>query len=135
VSHFTTIKTKISDPRALVLALRDKGFETAEVHEEAASLMGYRGDERQQTAEVIVRRKFVGHASNDIGFKRTQDGSFDAIISQYDRPRFDKRWLESLTQRYAYHVALAKLEEQGFTLASEETSKDGRIHLVLRRLA
>ena len=42
--------------------------------------------------------------------------------------------LRKITQRYAYHTARAKLEEQGFTLASEVKEK-GQIHLVLRRMA
>lgn len=45
------------------------------------------------------------------------------------------KFLQQVTQRYAYHAARAKLEEQGFALASEEVQKDGRIHLVLRRMA
>ena len=32
-------------------------------------------------------------------------------------------------------LARAKLQEQGFDLVSEETARDGRIHLVLRRMA
>jgi hypothetical protein len=38
-------------------------------------------------------------------------------------------------QRYAYHVTLAKLESQGFTLVSEETGDRDQIRLVLRRSA
>ena len=45
------------------------------------------------------------------------------------------QFLQQVSQRYAYHAARAKLEEQGFTLASEEVREDGRIHLVLRRMA
>ena len=43
--------------------------------------------------------------------------------------------LQNISQRYIYHLTRNKLEAQGFTLASEETQKDGRIHLVLRRMA
>ena len=42
-------------------------------------------------------------------------------------------FLKKLTQRYIYHATRAKLEEQGFTLASEEVQEGERIHLVLRR--
>ncbi len=132
MSHFTRIETRICDTDALVMAFRDQGFPTVEVHSLAQSLTGYRGDERRQTSEVIVRRKFVGCASNDIGFKRSKDGAFAAMISRYDRAKYDKRWLESLTQRHAYKAARVKLEQQGFILASEEATVDGRIHLVLR---
>ena len=135
MSHFTRLKTRLADVDGLTRALADVGFKTVEVHEAAQALHGYQGDTRTQTAEVIVRRKYVGRASNDLGFKRQEDGTFEAIISDHDRRKYSEKWLQQLSQRYAYHVARAKLEAQGFTLAAEETATDGRIHLVLRRLA
>jgi Protein of unknown function (DUF1257) len=133
MSHFTTLRTQIADVKALQTALADLGFKDVEVYEKAQPLHGYRGDERQQTAEVIVRRRHIGLLSNDLGFKRNATGTFDAIISDFDRRTYSQEWLDRLTQRYAYHVARAKLEEQGFVLTSEE-QKDGKIHLVLRRM-
>ena len=67
MSHFTRIKTRITEAKALVMALADVGFKTVEDHEAAQPLYGYQGDQRAQTAEVIIRRKFIGRASNDIG--------------------------------------------------------------------
>ena len=135
MSHFTRIKTRITDKAALVKALGDVGYKTVEAHGTPQHLYGFLGDRRAQTAEVIVRRKYIGWLSNDVGFSRSADGSFEAIISNYDRRKHSRAWLDRLTQRYAYHVARAKLQEQGFDLVSEETPRDGRIHLVLRRLA
>ena len=132
MSHFTTLQTQLADVKALHAALADLGFKEVEVYDKAQPLHGYRGDERAQTAEVIVRRQHVGPLSNDLGFKRNAGGTFDALISEYDRAKYSQEWLDRLTQRYAYHAARAKLEEQGFALVSEE-QKDGRIHLVLRR--
>jgi hypothetical protein len=120
MSHFTVLRTHITDVESLVKALAELGFPQVEVHQTAQHLYGYQGDVRPQTAEVIIRRQFIGRASNDIGFKRQEDGTFDAIISDYDRAR--------------YHVARARLEEQGFALVTEETQQDGQIHLVLRRM-
>src|SRR5262245_32524800 len=135
MSHFTKLRTQITDTDGLLKALLDVGFKDVEAHETAQNLYGYKGDARPQTAEVIVRRKYVGHASNDIGFKRQADGTFEAIISGYDRGKYSKAWLDRLTQRYAYHVARTKLAEQGFDLVTEETQEGGSIHLVLRRMA
>lgn len=135
MSHFTVIRSRIVKVDALIKALADVGFKDVEVHKIAQNLYGYRGDVRAQTAEVIIRRKFIGKASNDIGFKRRENGMFDAIISAYDRSRYDQNWLNRLTQRYAYHTTITKLKEQGFTVATEDTQADGVIHLVLRRMA
>ena len=133
MSHFTTIKTQFVAIDALVKALRDLGFPKVEAHEQAQPLHGYQGDIRQDTAEIIIRRKFVGRLSNDIGFKRQADGSFAAIISEYDRAKYSTPWLNSLLQRYAYHAVKQKLDQQGFSLVEEEVKQDKTIHLVLRR--
>ena len=134
MSHFTVLKTQITEVGALVKALADVGFDQVEVHKTSQPLYGYQGDVRPQTAEVIIRRKFIGRLSNDIGFKRRADSTLEAIISEYDRRKYSQGWLNHLTQRYAYHVAKDKLEEQGFSLITEETQEDERIHLVLRRM-
>lgn len=134
MSHFTTIKTKIKEVEPLVNALADLGFVHIEVHQQSQNLYGYQGDVRQQTAEVIIRHQYIGSASNDIGFKRQETGFFKAIISEFDRRRYSQDWLNKLTQRYAYHAAKSKLEEQGFSLVSEEVEEKERIHLVLRRV-
>jgi hypothetical protein len=42
------------------------------------------------------------------------------------------QFLQQVSQRYAYYAAKAKLEEQGFSLVSEEAQQGDRIHLVLR---
>jgi len=134
MSHYTRLKTKIVDVSCLVSALGDMGFETVEVHDEPQQLVGFRGDKRRDKGEVIIRKKFVGRASNDIGFQRAPDGSLTAIISGFDRSKYSESWLERLTGRYAYHAAKSRLADEGFDLVSEETETDGRIHLVLRRM-
>jgi hypothetical protein len=133
MSHFTRIKTEIKHVDALVQALNEVGFKVVEVHETAQPLHGYQGDQRSDMAEVIIRRKFVGNASNDIGFKRQENGSFTAVISDYDRHKYSQQWLNQLTQRYAYHALMTEAPLQGFTVEQEETLEDGTIRVVLAR--
>jgi hypothetical protein len=135
MSHFTTIKTQIKDTGALVKALADVGFKTVEVHAEAQHLYGYQGDIRPQTAEVIVRRRYIGGLSNDMGFKQQVDGTFEAMISDYDQTRYSQAWLNRLTQRYAYHALIATAPTQGFTVEEEEVLADGTIRVVVGRWA
>ena len=70
--------------RALLLAaLADVGY--AEVEEgEALPLYGYRGDRRPETAALVVRRRHLGPASNDLGFALTERG-YVPVISEYDQ--------------------------------------------------
>ena len=135
MSHYTTLATTIQSVDHLVAALADLGFDDVEVHALAQPLVGWRGDIRTDTAEVIIRRRHVGGASNDIGFARNADGRFEAVISEFDSPRFDAEWLGRLTQRYAYRVARDTLSAQGFDLAEESMDDDRQIHMVVRRMA
>lgn len=133
MSHFTCIKTQIKNQNTLIQALSDVGFNDVEVYKTAQHLYGYQGDVREQTAEVIIRRQYIGAASNDIGFKQQDDGQFEAIISEYDRQKYSQEWLNNLTQRYGYHTLIATAPEQGFTVEEEETSEDGTIRVVVAR--
>lgn len=135
MSHFTCIRTQIKNQNALLKALADVGFKEVEVHETAQHLYGYQGDLRSQTAEVIIRRQYIGSASNDIGFKRQENGQFEAIISEYDRNKYSQEWLNGLTQRYGYHMLMETAPEQGFSIEEEETLEDGTIRVVVARWA
>lgn len=133
MSHYTTLRTQLTDADALVAALADLGYPEVEVHDEAQPLRGYLGDLRAQRAHVIVRRRHVGRESNDLGFERRADGRFVASISDHDRPRHGEDWLRRLTARHAYHATKATLGAQGFDLVEEETDRTGTVRLVLRR--
>ncbi len=133
MSHYTILKTRITDAPALAEGLADMGYEDVEVWETAQPLMDYGGSETKETAEVIVRRHHVGRLANDIGFKRQSVGPMRAIISDWDRQKHTEGWMRELTRRYAYHAARSKLEAQGFSLAREERDAEGRIRLTLRR--
>jgi hypothetical protein len=135
MSHFTCIKTQLKDKSALLKALADMGLEQVEVYDTGEHLYGYRGDIRPQMAEVIVRRQYIGPLSNDIGFQQQPDGTFEAIISEYDRPKYSQQWLNQLTQRYGYHALMATAPAQGFTIEEEEVLADGTIRVVIGKWA
>ena len=71
------------DRRLLLAALADLGYDDVEEGENLP-LFGYRGDQRAETAEIVVRRRHVGPLSNDIGFKSTMQG-FIPLVSEYDQ--------------------------------------------------
>ena len=131
MSHFTTITTSIVSVDHLKKALHDMGFAEVEVHDTPQALYGFL---TKSAAEVIMRRHSFGSLKGDIGFRRGKDGRFDAIITTDDRNTFDGRWLDRLTQRYAYHVTKDSLQQQGFDLVEETTHRNGAIQLTLRRM-
>ncbi len=135
MSHYTSIALEIRDRDALVAALADLGLDKVEVHNQPQHLYGYEADVRPEKAEVIVRRDHVGPLSNDIGFRKTASGAFEAVISEYDQQNgYGQDWRNRLLQRYGRHVAVAKLAKKGFRVVREE-ARDGKLHVVLRRSA
>lgn len=139
MSQFVQCQTQLRDRRTLLRALEEMGWarEEIEVHETPVPLYGYQGDTRAERAEVVIRRQFVGRASNDIGFARQPDGTYAAIISGYDqrtRGRFgpyDQAWLGRLSQGYAAHLLTAQYRQKGWQVRRERR-EDGIIRLVAR---
>lgn len=68
----------------LLQALADLGYarEQLEIGENL-SLRGYQGDARPETADVVVRRRWLHRASNDLGFMRTPAG-YVPVVSEWD---------------------------------------------------
>ena len=131
MSHFTSIQTEIRQIEYLTKALADMGFDSVEVHDFPVPLYGFEGDIRPESAEVIVRRKFISSRSNDIGFKRQPDGTFMAVISDYDSREYSGDWVKGLSQRYAYHALIGTAPQQGFTVEEEEVLEDGTIRVII----
>ena len=135
MSHFSTIALEIKNCTHLVEALVDMGWkiDQIEVHSVPTNLYGYQGDVRKDVANVIIRRKYVGGLSNDIGFVKQPDGTYTAIISDYDRGwKYGDRWLNSLKQKYGVRVAEHQAKIKGMSV-KKTTKQDGTVQLVLRR--
>lgn len=113
MSHISRIKTQIVEKGLLVQALSD---------------LGYPIEEGDETVKVPIRFSYP------ITFERR--GQSYEIVADWWGVRGVKRadFVQQVTQRYAYHAARVKLEEQGFDLI-EEVQEKGEIRLVLRRIA
>jgi len=68
----------------ILQTLKLLGYETIEQGKDL-HLYGYQGDKRKETADIVVRRKYIGHSSNDLGFKKGADGKYKMIVSEYDQ--------------------------------------------------
>lgn len=104
MSAYLTLLTPMTDQECLLEALRDLGFDSTkvEVHPSPVSLVGYAGDRRAQTANIVIRRQHIGAASNDVGFLASPTG-YQAHVSGYDHPRFGSGWVSQLNMRYQSH--------------------------------
>ena len=97
--YMTFTRAAFKDRECLLNALSECGY--SEVEEgEALSLYGYQGDRRPETANIVVRRKFIGGASNDLGFQKT-DAGYIPIISEFDqRTMMQGKFLIALRTNY-----------------------------------
>ncbi|RLC88989.1 MAG: hypothetical protein DRJ03_00065 [Chloroflexi bacterium] len=133
LSRYCTVNTEFKDGDALVDALMETSKWTAaqiEVHETPQNLFGYHGDKRSQKAHIIIRRQHVGGASNDLGFVKSENGNYKAIVSEYDSRRYGKDWVGRLTGNYAYHKVRREQEARGRHV-SRERCPNGRQRVVV----
>ena len=136
MSHYSRIKTCIREAPILITALHEMGFEKVEHLVAAQPLFGYQGDQRLETAEVIIRRQDIGRVSNDVGFKLEGSGEYQAVISEYDgRTRFNSGWLQELNRRYSYHVVYEQAREQNLIVEEDYVTAAGERVLILSERA
>jgi hypothetical protein len=128
LSHYSTAGVAIKSPACLIAALEELGL-TPEYHAEGVQLFGYQGDARAEKAHVVIPRKQVGSASNDIGFFFGVNGC-EAIVSDYDKRRHDAAWLGKVAQLAGVHAALGRAKSLGHR-AERRLDEKGRQQVVL----
>lgn len=127
MSHFTTVKTQMMVAEYIKKSLEDVGYP---YEEGAVRIRGYGG--RKTKVEIKISTSSTGY---DIGLRPGKTG-YEIVADWWGIKDIDQKvFIQQLTQRYAYHAAMDKLQKQGFDLSSEEVGADGKIHLVLRRMA
>jgi hypothetical protein len=120
MSKYNEMRTVLSHEGYLIETLREMGY-APEVCAEGAALFGYMGDERSERAEIIIRRRRLDSASNDIGFRRDESGVYRAIISEYDRGiGFDEAWLGRIAQAYKERQTMAVAKAKGYVFQGRQ---------------
>ncbi len=122
MSKYKAITTRIANPGYICQALEDMGIPYETAGEEELTLYGYRGDARQQTGAVVVRRQHIGSLSNDLGWSYDPEtGVYNAIVSEYDQTL---QRVTNIVSGVAQRCALLKLQElatlNGFDLEVEQ---------------
>lgn len=124
MSHYVDVVIQMDDTESLVKGLGRVGFEgKVEVHDVPQNLYGYQGDKREQKAHIILRRKYVGAASNDIGFERKLDGSYIAHISEFDSSNYNQDWLNKLSTYYGVERAKKEYTNMGLEFVEDLDEK------------
>jgi hypothetical protein len=122
------------DRDCLVAALNDMGYKTVEVHDIAQQLYDFQGrathylDSTGDRANIIVRRHVVGGAANDLGFALQPDGTYSAIISEFDNHKHNADWLKALKRSYVEKVDMKLAKAHGLRFLGRKVI-NGRIQL------
>jgi len=123
VSHFSRIQTQLKDKKYLLQALQDLGYSFSEGD---LTVKGFGG--RKASASIVVHLPM----SYDIGFT-VQNGNYHIVADWIGVHGINRvKFINELSQRYAYHATRDKLEQQGFSVI-EEKQEDGAVRILLRR--
>ena len=146
MSKYSENSTQFRDIECLVQALIDMGFtkDEIEVSETGKFLYDYHNSKTKyldgknyDTAEVIIRQVHInnrvsGGASNDLGFKRNANGTYSAIISEYDSRYINPTWMGKLTANYAEQGIKKQAKRIGFRYVNT-VKKDGKRQVVFMK--
>ena len=125
MSHFVTLRTDLREREHLLGALEDLGYGVRE-----GDGIPLRGDGRQEeSAEIVIDTA----CDYEIGF-RQRGRHFEVVADWYNIERLTdlrrQKFLERLTQRYAYNIIRDQAREQNL-IVEEEQEANGDIILVL----
>lgn len=126
---------QFKDRHCLLAALAALGWDTTKVDQgEHLTLVDYVGKPRPESAEIVIRRHYLGRASNDIGFKKTDTG-YVPIVSEFDqRHVLNGRFLQEVRRQYAEAAAHVIAGRLGRTIERRVDGK-GAIVLTLKATA
>ena len=124
MSHFTTLKTKLTDKDVLVKALNTLSYAT----QENVLLDNPVNHQHEQVRIEVGITRYVG-------FKLGDDGTLHLVaeLDAWEEPITVDRFLEKVTQEYARETVLETVQEQGYTVVSEHKSVENTIEIVAER--
>ena len=110
MSHFSTLRTKITDAEVLTSSLADLGITV----KTEANIRGYNG--QNVRADIVA----VLEGDYDIGWSRNTDGSFDLIADLWGvaKKHNQTELINSINQKYAVNKTLAEVKRPGLQNAN-----------------
>jgi hypothetical protein len=110
MSHFSTLRTKITDAEVLKNSLRDLGITT----KSEADVRGYQG--QRVRADIVATLE----GEYDLGWSRNADGTFDLIADLWGvaKKHNQTELINSINQKYAVNKTLAEVKRPGLNQAN-----------------
>ncbi len=128
MSHLSKIRTVLTDLNWLKLALDDLGCTYANGGT-------VRRNNEAEAVDLLLETSPNQPVDGELGFKINESG-IECVADWHGRAALpNNRFINAVTQRYAYHVVKNKLAEQGFYVDQENIEHGKEIHLVMRRVS
>ncbi|KPQ33252.1 MAG: protein of unknown function DUF1257 [Phormidesmis priestleyi Ana] len=110
MSHFSTLRTKITNAEILKSSLSDLGVTV----KTEANIRGYNG--QNVRADIVA----VLEGDYDIGWSRNADGSFDLIADLWGvaKKHNQTELINSINQKYAVNKTLSEVKRPGLQNAN-----------------
>ena len=110
MSHFSTLRTKISNAEILTSSLRDLGIEV----KTDADIRGYNGQRLRADIVAVLEGEY------DLGWSRNADGSFDLIADLWGvaKKHNQTELINSINQKYAVNQTLSDVKQRGLQNAN-----------------
>ncbi|MBD2161987.1 MAG: DUF1257 domain-containing protein [Limnothrix sp.] len=110
MSHFSTLRTKITDVEILRQSLCDLGIQT----KTSADVRGYNGQRVRADLVAILEGEY------DLGWSRNADGSYDLIADLWGvaKKHNQTELINSINQKYAVNKTLAEVKRPGLQNAN-----------------
>ncbi|NJK27610.1 MAG: DUF1257 domain-containing protein [Coleofasciculaceae cyanobacterium SM2_3_26] len=110
MSHFSTLRTKITDAEILKASLRDLGIAV----KSNADVRGYNGQRVRSDIVAILDGEY------DLGWSRNSDGTFDLIADLWGvaKKHNQTELINSINQKYAVKKTLSEVRRAGLSNAN-----------------
>ena len=110
MSHFSTLRTKITDAEILKASLSDLGISV----KTEADVRGYNGQRVRADLVAVLEGEY------DLGWSRNSDGSFDLIADLWGvaKKHNQTELINSINQKYAVNKTLAEVKQRGLQNAN-----------------
>ena len=110
MSHFSTLRTKITDAEILKASLSDLGIS----EKTEADVRGYNGQRVRADLVAVLEGEY------DLGWSRNGDGSFDLIADLWGvaKKHNQTELINSINQKYAVNKTLAEVKQRGLQNAN-----------------
>ncbi|MDA0266356.1 MAG: DUF1257 domain-containing protein [Cyanobacteria bacterium] len=110
MSHFSTLRTKVTDAEVLMTSLRDLGISV----KSDADVRGYNGQRVRSDIVAVLEGDY------DLGWSRNTDGSFDLIADLWGvaKKHNQTELINSINQKYAVNKTLAEVKRPGLQNAN-----------------